>query len=76
MKPCFRVRANPGSGAAEVAGDGSLTGVVQAVEKAPADGVVHVVVLMDEECFAVHSPVADWEWPRLLSAIEEGHAEP
>ena len=33
-----------------------MTGVVQAIETSPADGAAHVVVLMNNEGFTVHSP--------------------
>ena len=48
MKIGNRVRARSGSGAADVR------------RRITADGIVHVVVLMDEEGFTAHWPAADW----------------
>ena len=59
MKLGDHVRARPGSAAADVAGDGSPTGVVQAVDTTPADGVAYVLVLMDDGLH-VQTPEADW----------------
>ena len=57
LKVGDRVPAKLGSAAADAAGYGLWIGTVQAISTAPADGIAHVVVLMDEQRSALRSTV-------------------